>query len=85
MVIMDLTVLTLGTQLGMKIGNPMSWQELNSARTQAKPAAQTPAPTINARVAPRPSPNISMNAMSSSQLSNHRAHPIASLSPYQNT
>lgn len=80
MVIMDLTVLTLGTQLGMKIGNPMSWQEL-----KAKPAAQTPAPTINARPAPRPTPNISMNSTSSSQLSTHRVHPIASLSPYQNT
>lgn len=84
MVIMDLSVITLGTELGMKIGNPMSWQELNSARSQNPPAARPAVTPVRATPAPRPH-NVSMNSVSSSQLSTQRVHPIAALSPYQNT
>lgn len=80
MIIMDVTVIATGNELGMKIGNPQPWQEGGSS---AAPTA--PAPVASKSTpAPRSTPNVSVNSTNSTQLSSQTIHPIAALSPYQN-
>lgn len=82
MIILDLTILTPGTQVGKKLGNPQTWSEESAAAAPAAPMQPVPrpAPTPMAPVA-RPPP---ASGLDNSMLSTQMTHPIASLSPYQN-
>ncbi|CAK1556348.1 unnamed protein product [Leptosia nina] len=80
MIILDITIIAPGTQVGKKLGNPSTWTEesAQSAPAQvpvAKPAPMPARPMANHSAAP---------ALDSSMLSSQMTHPIASLSPYQN-
>lgn len=83
MIILDVTILSPGSEVGKKLGNPQSWTE-ESAVVPPQPVMQpvqrsmpSPAPSPMAR--PTVGPNLD-----SSLLSSQMTHPIASLSPYQN-
>ncbi|XP_063384031.1 replication protein A 70 kDa DNA-binding subunit [Cydia fagiglandana] len=83
MIILDLTILTPGSQVGKKLGNPQTWTE-DSAVSAPQPTMQ-PVP----RPAPAPAPMavskpMAAPSMDSSMLSSQMTHPISSLSPYQN-
>ncbi|KAH9644803.1 hypothetical protein HF086_007891 [Spodoptera exigua] len=82
MIILDITIVAPGNEVGKKIGNPQTWTEesAGAAPAQAAPApAQRPAPSPAAKPMITPTPNLD-----SSLLSSQMTHPIASLSPYQN-
>lgn len=80
MIILDLTVLNDGREVGHKIGNPQTFNaaESSSAPTPAPAAAPRPAMNNNNNYK---SQNVSMNQTINS---NHLISPIASLSPYNN-
>lgn len=83
MIILDLTILTPGSEVGKKLGNPQTWTE-DSAVSAPQPTMQ-PVP----RPAPAPAPMtmskpMAAPSMDSSMLSSQMTHPISSLSPYQN-
>ncbi|XP_063536255.1 replication protein A 70 kDa DNA-binding subunit [Cydia strobilella] len=83
MIILDLTILTPGSEVGKKLGNPQTWTE-DSAASAPQPTMQ-PVP----RPAPAPAPMavskpMAAPSMDSSMLSSQMTHPISSLSPYQN-
>lgn len=82
MIILDITIIAPGNEVGKKLGNPQTWTEESAAPQQ--PAMQpvqrsmpSPAPKPVAR--PTTGPNLDTSLMSSQM-----THPIASLSPYQN-
>lgn len=81
MVILDITILAPGSQVGKKIGNPQTLTDESLTSKAAAPPMQ-PAPK------PAPTPQRAMpmapTNMDSSMLSTQMTHPIASLSPYQN-
>ncbi|CAK1580169.1 unnamed protein product [Parnassius mnemosyne] len=82
MIILDLTIVAPGTQVGKKLGNPQTWTEDSAAAAAAQPAMQPvsrPNPVTTFNIKPTPNP-----ALDSSILSSQMTHPIASLSPYQN-
>ncbi|CAH2096286.1 unnamed protein product [Euphydryas editha] len=84
MIILDLTILAPGTEVGKKIGNPQSWtEESASAAPAPAPSPSNPAPKVNlsSNTLPKPTPSPSLNT---TQLNTQMTHPIASLSPYQN-
>lgn len=83
MIILDLTILTPGSEVGKKLGNPQTWTEDS--------AVSAPQPTMQpvSRPAPAPAPMavskpMAAPSMDSSMLSSQMTHPISSLSPYQN-
>lgn len=85
MIILDITIVAPGSEVGKKLGNPQTWTEESAgassahAQAAASPAPRpTPAPTPMS-LAPTSSANLD-----SSILSTQMTHPIASLSPYQN-
>ncbi|XP_046981582.1 replication protein A 70 kDa DNA-binding subunit [Schistocerca americana] len=95
MIILDLTILAKGTEVGMKIGNPVAFPDGGSsaAATPAptKPAVASPAqsrPQANGTMAPAPTqltrPQVRNNAAQLSSPADGHIFPIASLSPYQN-
>ncbi|CAG4965100.1 unnamed protein product [Parnassius apollo] len=82
MIILEITIIAPGTEIGKKLGNPQTWTEDSAASTAAQPAMQPvsrPHPVTTAIAKPTPNP-----ALDSSMLSSQMTHPIASLSPYQN-
>lgn len=81
MIILALTVIMPGNQLGMKIGNPVTWQE-GAARPQAN--GGTSGPPAPAPVQSRPIVTPQTTSSGGGTLSSHMTHPIAGLSPYQN-
>lgn len=84
MIILDITVLAPGTEVGKKLGNPQSWTEASaSAASVPAPSPINPAPKANltSNTLPKPTATTSLNT---SQLGSQMTHPIASLSPYQN-
>lgn len=80
MIILDVTVLSPGSEVGKKLGNPQSWTEDSAAAPAPAPMKPVPAPTPMMPIS-RPTPG---PAMDNSLLSSQMTHPIASLSPYQN-
>lgn len=81
MIILDFTILTPGSQVGKKLGNPQTWTEgtgtsAAASAVQPQPKRST-APQTAMKVAATPN-------LDSSLLSAQMTHPIASLSPYQN-
>ncbi|XP_047533064.1 replication protein A 70 kDa DNA-binding subunit-like [Vanessa atalanta] len=83
MIILDITILAPGTEVGKKIGNPQSWTE-ESASSAPAPSPIKPAPKpsqVPSNNFPKPSAGSNLN---SSLLGSQMTHPIASLSPYQN-
>lgn len=84
MIILGVSVISPGTELGMKIGNPQSWQD---GAVSSTPAAPTPQPPRATPAASRSNPvvnNVQNQSAGSQQLSTHMIHPITGLSPYQN-
>lgn len=87
MIILDITILSPGSAVGKKLGNPETWTEDSAAAAQAttsaaprpapRPAPAAPSPQLKPQ--PTPAPNLD-----SSLLSAQMTHPISSLSPYQN-
>ncbi|XP_068633685.1 replication protein A 70 kDa DNA-binding subunit [Battus philenor] len=81
MIILDITILAPGTEVGRKLGNPQTLSE--ESTTTAAPAMQ---PVLEPK--PMPSPVVKHTninpGLDSSMLSSQMTHPIASLSPYQN-
>ncbi|KAL0838920.1 hypothetical protein ABMA28_016932 [Loxostege sticticalis] len=86
MIILDITILTPGTEVGKRIGNPQTWTEETAGSAPAQPAMQpVPKPAPSPKSMAKPAPTANMNvSMNSSMLSTQMTHPIASLSPYQN-
>ncbi|XP_072949136.1 replication protein A 70 kDa DNA-binding subunit [Epargyreus clarus] len=81
MIILDVTVLASGAEVGKKLGNPQNWTEESAASTSA-PAPMRP---TAAPAPPKPTPLPSTaSGLNSSIISTQMTHPIASLSPYQN-
>lgn len=80
MIILDITILMPGKDVGKKLGNPQTWTEESAASAPAQPAMQ-PVPKPAPAPVARPALNPDMN---NSLLSTQMTHPIASLSPYQN-
>ncbi|KAJ0176690.1 hypothetical protein K1T71_007869 [Dendrolimus kikuchii] len=81
MVILDITILAPGSQVGKKIGNPQTLTDESSASAAPAPAMQpVPKPTP----APQRTMPVTTTNLDSSILSSQMTHPIASLSPYQN-
>ncbi|XP_038209890.1 replication protein A 70 kDa DNA-binding subunit [Zerene cesonia] len=83
MIILDITIIAPGSEVGQKLGNPTTWSE-----ESAKPAAvQSPMRPIQ-KPAPTPSMSTNINqtnaGLNSSLLNPQMTHPINSLSPYQN-
>ncbi|KPI94468.1 Replication protein A 70 kDa DNA-binding subunit [Papilio xuthus] len=81
MILLEITILAPGSEVGKKLGNPQTWSE-DSAQAPA-PATMTPAPKANTRPPPAVKPTFNPQ-LDSSMLSSQMTHPIASLSPYQN-
>ncbi|CAD0201397.1 unnamed protein product [Chrysodeixis includens] len=83
MIILDITILSPGSAVGKKLGNPETWTEESAAAAQAStsaaPRAAPPAPSPQLKPQHAPAPNLD-----SSLLSAQMTHPISSLSPYQN-
>ncbi|CAB3221836.1 unnamed protein product [Arctia plantaginis] len=82
MIILDLTIVAPGSEVGKKLGNPQTWTEESAAASTTSTPAPTPRP-----VAATPKPQMAATApanLDSSLLSSQMTHPIASLSPYQN-
>lgn len=83
MIILDITILSPGSEVGKKLGNPETWTEESAAAAQAstsaapRPAPAAPSPQLKPQ--PTQAPNLD-----SSLLSAQMTHPISSLSPYQN-
>nr|UBR27748.1 replication protein A1 [Locusta migratoria] len=95
MIILDLTILAKGTEVGAKIGNPVAFPEGGSsaAATPAppKPAITSPAqsrPQANGTMGSAPTqpmrPPVRNNTAQLSSPADGHIFPIASLSPYQN-
>ncbi|KAJ8722019.1 hypothetical protein PYW08_004421 [Mythimna loreyi] len=85
MIILDITIVCPGSEVGKKLGNPQTWTE-ESAGASSAPAQVAAPPTPTPRPAPKPmslAPTMPTN-LDSSLLSSQMTHPIASLSPYQN-
>ncbi|VVC90804.1 replication protein A 70 kDa DNA-binding subunit [Leptidea sinapis] len=82
MIILDITIIVPGNQIGKTIGNPTSWSE----ETAQAPPASTMQPEQKLKATPTTSAPRPANAPSldSSLLSTQMTHPIISLSPYQN-
>ncbi|CAH2048570.1 unnamed protein product, partial [Iphiclides podalirius] len=83
MIILDITIVAPGTEVGKKLGNPQTWTEESAAAIPAQPTMQA-IPKHNPVIS-TPSVKTSPNpSLDSSMLSSQMTHPIASLSPYQN-
>lgn len=82
MIILDVTVLAPGTQVGKKLGNPQTWSE-ETAAAPAQPVRQ-PVPTPSPAKPQMPMAHSAPAGLDNSILAGQMTHPIASLSPYQN-
>uniref|UniRef100_T1GRY7 Replication protein A subunit n=1 Tax=Megaselia scalaris TaxID=36166 RepID=T1GRY7_MEGSC len=80
MIILELTILNDGREVGQKIGNPQTFNPADAASAPAAAAASAPKPTMNNNNYAKNN-NVSMNQ---SINSGHLISPIASLSPYNN-
>ncbi|KAG6456969.1 replication protein A 70 kDa DNA-binding subunit [Manduca sexta] len=82
MIILDLTIIAPGSQVGKTLGTPKTWSEETAS---SKPQPQQ-APKQNHAPAPMsmPKPVPAPANLDSSILNSKMTHPIASLSPYQN-
>ncbi|KAI8436718.1 hypothetical protein MSG28_010201 [Choristoneura fumiferana] len=80
MIILDITIIKPGSEVGKKLGNPQTWTEETAASAPAQTTMQ-PAPKVAAL--PTQSAN-QVTSMDTSSLASQMTHPIASLSPYQN-
>lgn len=83
MIILDITILSPGNEVGKKLGNPQTWTE-DSAAAAPTHATATPAARPTPAPAPMSIPTPAPSNLDSSLLSTQMTHPIASLSPYQN-
>ncbi|CAG9786671.1 unnamed protein product [Diatraea saccharalis] len=81
MIILDITILASGTDVGKKLGNPQTWSEDSAAAAPAPVMQPVPKPTVQPMQISKPS---TVTGMNTSILSAQMTHPIASLSPYQN-
>lgn len=80
MIILDITIVAPGGEVGKKLGNPQTWTEESAAASTTSAPAPTPRP-----VAATPKPQMATTpAFNDSLLSTQMTHPITSLSPYQN-
>ncbi|XP_047503959.1 replication protein A 70 kDa DNA-binding subunit [Pieris napi] len=84
MIIVAVTIIASGSEVGKKLGNPMTWSEY-AAKTspQALPAVARPKPAPSRPMSSMANSSASTN-LDSSMLSSQMTHPITSLSPYQN-
>lgn len=80
MIILDITIIKPGSEVGKKLGNPQTWTEESAASAPPQTTMQ-PAPKVAAL--PTQSSN-QVTSLDSSSLASQMTHPIASLSPYQN-
>ncbi|OWR41201.1 replication protein A 70 kDa DNA-binding subunit [Danaus plexippus] len=82
MVILNLTIIAPGAEVGKKLGDPIQWSEDMTSPSYASTTKAEPKPV------PTPMSNLSKTTaginLNSSVLSSQMTHPIASLSPYQN-
>ncbi|CAH0398399.1 unnamed protein product [Chilo suppressalis] len=81
MIILDVTILAPGTEVGKKLGNPQTWSEETAVAAPPPTMQPVPKPTAQTMQISKPTPVAGLN---SSVLSSQMTHPIASLSPYQN-
>ncbi|XP_013143928.1 PREDICTED: replication protein A 70 kDa DNA-binding subunit [Papilio polytes] len=79
MILIEITILAPGSEVGKKLGNPQTWTE-----DSAQAPAQVMKPAPQAKPTPAPIIKPSNPQLDSSMLSSQMTHPIASLSPYQN-
>ncbi|XP_054087207.1 replication protein A 70 kDa DNA-binding subunit-like [Zeugodacus cucurbitae] len=91
LLILELSVLNPGTEVGKKIGTPVSYTEEDAAQSNKASSSNNgtvpkPTATSNAKKAePHPSPYNNNNKISLNQsLTMGHIHPISSLSPNQN-
>ncbi|CAL4100055.1 unnamed protein product [Meganyctiphanes norvegica] len=79
LIILDLTVLQTGADVGQRIGDP---QPFDITKKNAAPPAQPSKPAYQAPSVQRNTPNVAASPARSQ--SGQSIHPIASLTPYQN-
>ncbi|CAH2228915.1 jg1374 [Pararge aegeria aegeria] len=84
MIILDVTIISPGTEVGKKLGDPQTWSEDSVTTTAPAPSPMRPVPQptpaqVHSLAKPAAGPNLD-----SSLLGSQMTHPIASLSPYQN-
>lgn len=93
LIILGLTILNTGAEVGRKVGNPVALETVAKAdQNPTTPAAAAAAAATVGGAVSRPQQPIAGNnfggggahLMDSSSISDHITHPIASLSPYQN-
>lgn len=81
MIILDLTIMSPGTEVGKTLGNPQTWTEESATVPPQLPMQ----PVQRSMPSPAPAPKaMTTPSLDSSMLSSQMTHPIASLSPYQN-
>lgn len=85
LIVLELNVLNPGTEVGQRIGTPVSYTEEAAAQSN-KATAVKPAASSNAKKAEtKPSLyNNNNNSTLNQSLTSGLTHPISSLSPYQN-
>ncbi|XP_023938523.1 replication protein A 70 kDa DNA-binding subunit [Bicyclus anynana] len=92
MIVLDVSIIAPGTEVGKKLGNPQNWSEDSVTTSAPAPTPMRPTPQAapslgnslgnsfgNSLAKPAAGPNLD-----SSMLGSQMTHPIASLSPYQN-
>lgn len=85
MIILDLTIMAPGAEVGKKLGNPQTWTEESAGSAPAQSAMQpVPKPAPTPMAVSKPAPANMNTSLNGSMLSSQMTHPIASLSPYQN-
>lgn len=85
MIILDITIIAPGSEVGKKLGNPQTWSEEGPGPASAQPVVQTaPKPSFTPAPVSKPTPNLMTSNLNSSVISSKVTHPINSLSPYQN-
>ena len=91
LILLDITVLHKGTDVGVKIGNPQAYSAKKSTANQNKPQNnQYQAPPVNQssnqsyQSSYKNTPSVNTNSTMNMSLNEHLTHPINSLSPYQN-
>lgn len=85
MIILDVTIIAPGSEVGKKLGNPQTWSEEGSAPAAAQPTVQSaPKPSFTPAPVSKPTPNLMSSNLNTSAIATKVTHPINSLSPYQN-
>ncbi|XP_037951492.1 replication protein A 70 kDa DNA-binding subunit-like [Teleopsis dalmanni] len=81
LIILELTVLNPGGEVGRKIGDPVSYTEVDAKAAAAKSAVPSPVKPTKPEIKPV---NNNNNNTLNQTINSGLTHPISSLSPYQN-